>query len=124
MRLMDRVWLTNGLVEVSCVFQSPLPGLDHTVYGGKFPLKMSAAIRGQLVGLTAIFRRDRLNPAGLLQTRDGAVERAWTEADTGELFNVLHHGVAVLGSFGQAGENQQVRVGHRRLLRITIYRAT
>ena len=44
----------------------------------------------------------------LFQTRDRPVQRSRPEIDTGELADVRHHGVTVLGAIGQARKDENV----------------
>ena len=66
---------------------------------------------GQFVGAPAVVALDRRNQALSLQSAQCLEERARGEADVGEALDVLGEGVAVLGAFGQAREDERGRSG-------------
>ena len=47
----------------------------------------------------------------LLEAGDGSVEGSGAEAGSAEACDVFDHGVSVLGAAGEAGEDEQRRVG-------------
>src|SRR5690606_4270492 len=73
--------------------------------------QLRAAGRGQLIRPPAVVRFHRLDQALLLQPRERRIERARAELDPGDLLDVGDHRVAVLGSLGQADQDQQPGVG-------------
>src|ERR1700744_5100132 len=78
--------------------------------GGQLRSQDPQAVRGDAVGAAAFLGWERFDPALLLQTGDGSVERSGSQACTTKVGNVFDHGVSVLGTAGEAGQNEQRRV--------------
>src|SRR6476619_2019360 len=76
--------------SASCVFQSPQRGLHHVVESAALLLEMPFAVSGDAVGFAAVRRFHGSNPALFFPARNGAVQRAGSELDAGELRDVLH----------------------------------
>jgi hypothetical protein len=51
-----------------------------------------------------------LDQAKALQTIKSAVERSWSELQSGKAFDVLDEGVTVPGTFGKTRQNEDRRV--------------
>jgi hypothetical protein len=81
------------------------------VEGGEFGTKDPETIGRDAIGAAAIFGRERLDEALLLEAADGAVECAGAEARAAEDGDVFDHGVAVLGAVGEAGEDEERGIG-------------
>lgn len=74
-------------------------------------LQRGRAGGGELVGLAPVFRGQRCDEPVALEPGEDLVEGAGGEADAGEAFDVLGQRVAVLGTFGEAGEDQRGGAG-------------
>jgi len=74
--------------------------------------EMSAAGSCDAIGPTAVVRFEGTNPAALYKAGDGAVQRARSQFDAGELLDIEHHGIAVFIAIGEAGEDEESGIGH------------
>jgi uncharacterized protein (TIGR02391 family) len=66
---------------------------------------------GDLVGVSALLRRQCCDQAGVLEPRQGAVQGARAEGHAREMFDVLNQGIPVLGAVGEAGEDEHGPLG-------------
>jgi hypothetical protein len=87
------------------------------------------------IGAAALLDLQRLDPSPSLQAREGSVERAGFKLGSAERGDIFHHGVAMLGTARQAGQDQQrwgryapqlvlffiYRRGSPALVRLTLY---
>ncbi len=106
----DRGTPASGQVWVSCRTQSPGPGVDKLPQSSQFGAQNANTLRRDSIGSPAIFSRQWFNPTLLLQSRDRTIEGARPQSCTTQGGDVLDHGVAVLGSTGQARQYQYRRV--------------
>src|SRR5581483_4106112 len=65
---------------------------------------------GEPIRTAAINGREGLDQSLFFQSGDGAIEGARAELDAGEGGDVLDQGVSVLGTVGQAGQDEHRRV--------------
>src|SRR6185437_1819486 len=79
--------------------------------GGELGAKDGEAVGRDAIGTTAIFGRQGLDEALLLEAADGAVESAGAKARAAQDGDVLNHGVAVLRAVGEAGEDEERGIG-------------
>jgi hypothetical protein len=88
-------------------FEAAEGGFAELLEGGEFGAEGAGAFGGDAVGLAAVFGRERLDPALLLETGDGSIESAGAEAGAAEAGDVVDHGVAVLGAARKRGEDEE-----------------
>ena len=78
---------------------------------GKFCTQNPQPFSRDAIRPAAFFRRQRLNPALLLQPRNCPIERPRTQMSPAQALNVFYHRVPVFRSIGKAGKHKQGRVG-------------
>jgi hypothetical protein len=94
------------------MFQSSQPSLDDLIEAGQFLFQMAAAGGGDAVGLPPVLRWNGTNPSVLFQSCNCSIKGSRPQSDVGKTLDIIHHGVAVLDSIGQAGEYEKSWVGH------------
>jgi hypothetical protein len=91
---------------------SAQPGdLHDLLHGGDLFRQDLLPGRGDLVGAAALGGGQRPDPAAALQPGQRPIQGARLHPDAAERGDVGHDRVAVLGPVGQAGQDQQRRVG-------------
>src|SRR5439155_26424221 len=86
-------------------------GAGQLVPAGEFGTQQGGAGLGEPVWPAALVRGQRFDQTESLEPREGAIQGAWTEANASQHLDVVQHRIAVLGSIGQADQNQQGRFG-------------
>lgn len=86
------------------------PGFGELSQGGQFCAENARAFSGNAIGPSALLWWERLDPTLLLEPRNRAIQRPWSQTGPAYARDIFNHGVAVLRSAGQAGKDKQRRV--------------
>src|SRR5438034_3994737 len=97
-----------------CATSRPLEpaeaGRDQSLHAADLGLEMPSPACADLIGPPAVVAVEGFDHAVGLEPGYRSIQRARAEANPGDRRDVLDHRVAVLGSAGQAGQDQELRV--------------
>ena len=87
-----------------------LPNRDNPMERLELLTQYGFASPRDAIGAAALLGGERLDPAASLETCQGGIERTGFKLRSAELGNIFHHGIAMLGTVRQAGQDQERRV--------------